>query len=90
MLLQSFKRDYRRLKRRPDFDTETLEYVLEQLVIGSLPAGFREHALVKKARNYAGFTECHLDADLLMIYRELPGEVRLHRLGTHVDLFGVE
>lgn len=83
-----FKRDYAHVAKNPNFDPETLRYVADLLSQGPLPLYWREHALGKKHRNYAGLTECHLASDLLLIYRELPDEVRFHRIGTHADLFG--
>ena len=45
---------------------------------------FREHALRDEL---AGLTECHLDADWLLVYRVTADEVVLHRTGTHRDVF---
>jgi len=36
---------------------------------------------------FAGFTECHVDADWLLIYRVLRHRVVLYRTGTHRELF---
>jgi mRNA interferase YafQ len=83
-----FERDFRRLKRRLSSDAldyETLEYVFELLQRGkSLPEAFREHGL---AGEYAGFTECHVDADWLLVYRVTRSRIVFHRTGTHRDLF---
>jgi mRNA interferase YafQ len=83
-----FERDFRRLKKRLPrhaLDYETLEYVFELLQVGvPLPEVFREHAL---ERDYSGFTECHVDADWLLVYRVTGGRVVFHRTGTHRELF---
>lgn len=83
-----FERDFRRLKRRLSphvLDYETLEYVFELLQRGkSLPEAFREHALEDE---YAGFSECHIDADWLLVYRVTRSRIVFHRTGTHRDLF---
>jgi mRNA interferase YafQ len=83
-----FERDFRRLKKtlpRHALDYETLEYVFRLLQSGrSLPAAFREHPL---AGEYAGFTECHLDADWLLVYRVKRNRIVFHRTGTHRQLF---
>jgi len=83
-----FERDFRRLKRklpRHALDYEMLEYVFALLQAGKpLPEAFREHPL---DRDFAGFTECHLDADWLLIYRVLRHRVVFYRTGTHRDLF---
>ena len=49
-----------------------------------LPGAFREHALEDEL---SGFTECHVDADWLLIYRVVRNRVIFHRTGTHRDLF---
>ena len=83
-----FESDFRRLKRkvrRNALDYETLEYIFTLLQAGRpLPEAFREHAL---ERDFAGFTECHVDTDWLLIYRILRDRIVLHRTGTHRDLF---
>jgi mRNA interferase YafQ len=83
-----FERDFRRLKKRlprRDLDYETLEYVFGLLQTESpLPNAFREHAL---RGDYSGFTECHVDADWLLIYRVTRNRVVFHRTGTHRELF---
>jgi mRNA interferase YafQ len=84
IILSRFKRDYRTARKHPEFEAETLEYVFAG---GKLPEAFREHRLRKRSANWAGFTECHLGADLLLIYRVRRDSVTLHRIGTHKQLF---
>jgi len=83
-----FERDFRRLKKRLSphvLDYETLEYVLELLQRGvPLPDAFREHSLEGE---YAGFSECHVDADWLLVYRVTRSRIVFHRTGTHRALF---
>jgi addiction module RelE/StbE family toxin len=70
ILLPRFKRDYRLARKHPEFESETLEYVFDVMIAGGeLPEAFREHRLYKRSTNWAGMTECHLGADLLLIYR---------------------
>lgn len=89
IVLPRFKRDYRSACRHPEFDKETLEHIFELLITGEpLPAAFKEHRLGKRGTNWAGFYECHLGADLLMIYRRSAQAVALHRIGRHATLFG--
>jgi mRNA interferase YafQ len=39
--------------------------------------------------DWAGYRECHVKPDLLLIYRKPDAEtVRLARLGSHSELFG--
>jgi mRNA-degrading endonuclease YafQ of YafQ-DinJ toxin-antitoxin module len=66
IILPRFKRDYRTARKHPEFEAETLEYVFDLMIFGGkLPEAFREHRLDKRGVNWAGFTECHLGADLL-------------------------
>lgn len=89
IILPRFKRDYRRARQHPEFDKETLEHIFELLIAGEpLPNAFNEHRLHKRDTNWAGLTECHLGADLLMIYRLSRTTAVLHRIGTHAELFG--
>jgi len=70
VILPRFKRDYRSARKHPEFEAETLEYIFEVMISGApLPEAFREHRLDKRGANWAGLTECHLGADLLLIYR---------------------
>jgi mRNA interferase YafQ len=82
-----FEHDFRRLKRRLSphvLDYETLEYVFELLQ--------RRKSLPQASGSglegeYAGFTECHIDADWLLVYRVTRSRIVFHRTGTHRDLF---
>jgi len=49
-----------------------------------LPANSREHNL---SGDYAGYTECHVKGDWLVIYRFSPGRVTFVRTGTHSELY---
>lgn len=70
IILPRFKRDYRIARGHPEFDIETLEYVFDVMISGGkLPDALREHRLDKRSVNWTGLTECHLGADLLLIYR---------------------
>ena len=88
VVLPRFKRDYRSARKHPEFEAETLEYIFEVMISGAtLPEAFREHRLHKRSTNWAGLTECHLGADLLLIYRVRREAVILHRIGSHDQLF---
>lgn len=88
VILPRFKRDYRSARKHPEFDSGTLEHVFDIMIAGDpLPQAFREHRLDKRSKNWAGFTECHLGADLLLIYRIRRDAVVFHRIGTHTELF---
>ncbi len=51
----------------------------------ALPESYRDHAL---SGEWAGYRECHLKPDLLLIYRKANTDtLRLARLGSHSELF---
>ena len=85
-----FKRDYRRVQSSPRYrnDLETLlPAVLDKLVVDQeLDPRFKDHALTGKM---AGFRECHLRPDLLLVYAksEDPPSLILMRIGSHSELF---
>lgn len=46
VILQRFKRDYRKARKHAEFDAEKLEYVFDALISGgTLPSALREHRL---------------------------------------------
>ena len=48
VILNRFKRDFKRARRSPEFDRETLQQVFDVLIAGdSLPSEFGEHRLKK-------------------------------------------
>jgi mRNA interferase YafQ len=86
----AFKRDYRRAKASPRHRENVdslLSAVLERLVSDMvLPESNRDHAL---SGDWAGYRECHVKPDLLLIYRKVDqATLRLARLGSHSELFG--
>lgn len=81
-----FRRDVKIAARR-GLDVEILKKVvglLENEI--PLPEKFRDHALTG---DWAGFRECHLRPDWLLIYRVEQERAILHlaRTGTHSDPF---
>jgi mRNA interferase YafQ len=50
-----------------------------------LPGTMRDHALTGAL---AGFKECHLDGDVLLIYTHEHDEVMLYRVCNHADIEG--
>ena len=84
-----FKRDYKREARgrhRVSLD-DTLKSVLVALATDQpLDAKYRDHDL---SGEWAGYRECHIKPDLLLIYRKSDADtLRLARLGSHGELFG--
>jgi mRNA interferase YafQ len=86
----AFKRDYKRAKATPrrSKDLESLLSTVVALLLSDqvLPANSRDHALIGE---WAGYRECHIKPDLLLIYRKADADtLRLARLGSHSELFG--
>ena len=81
-----FKKDLRLAKKR-GCKIEYLRDVVNTLATGQkLDKKYRDHTLTG---NYAGFRECHIEPDWLLIYRISQDAVELFllRTGTHSDLF---
>jgi mRNA interferase YafQ len=85
-----FKRDYRKLQASPRYRNDialVLPAVLDALVDDrALDAKHKDHALTGEM---AGFRECHLRPDLLLVYEktEDPPSLNLMRIGSHSELF---
>lgn len=81
-----FKKDYKTAKRR-GLNMAELQAVLDKLCTGEqLDARHRDHALVGR---YAGFRECHVRPDWLLVYA-IDGDqliLTASRTGTDSDLF---
>lgn len=81
-----FQKDVKRLKKR-GYDLSSLTNVIQILADGkNLPPQNRDHAL---SGNYAGFRECHIAPDWLLIYEISEDTLFLYltRSGSHSDLF---
>ena len=80
-----FRKDYKRCKKR-GLDMNLLEDVIDTLLAGKpLDEKHRDHALVG---NYAGYRECHILSDWLLIYYVDNNSLILTavRTGSHSDL----
>jgi len=84
-----FKRDYKRESKGQHRVTlnDAFTSILTALALDQpLDARYRDHDL---SGNWAGYRECHVKPDLLLIYRKLGSDtLRLARLGSHSELFG--
>jgi mRNA interferase YafQ len=82
----SFKKDYKLVKKR-GYNLSKLHEVFKQLIEkGSVDAEYAPHKLVG---NYAGYWECHIQGDWLLVW-EIDRESKIVKLiatGTHSDLF---
>lgn len=84
----AFKRDYKRETKgqhRAILDAD-LRPILTALASDQpLEPQYRDHDL---SGNWAGYRECHVKPDLLLIYRKSNTDtLRLARLGSHSKLF---
>ena len=79
-----FKRDIKRLKKRPK-DFEKLKTIIQLLLEGNkLPLETKDHRLKGTLKDCR---ECHIEPDWLLIYRIEGSELCLVRSGSHADLF---
>ena len=84
----SFKKDYKRIKKR-GYNISLLEEVIDKLANQEeLDKKYKDHALVGQ---WIGFRECHIAPDWLLIYQIKEDELvlTLTRTGTHTELFGL-
>ena len=66
-------------------DMSKIDYAIIILINGGiLPPKYKEHNL---SGNWAGWLECHIEGDWLMIYAYSDTRVIFERTGTHSDLF---
>lgn len=81
-----FKKDFKTCSKR-QYKMELLQQIVDILRIpDTLPSKNFDHNL---SGNYAGYRECHIAPDWLLIYRQDNNELLLYRTGTHADLFGM-
>ena len=81
-----FKKDLKTAIKR-GYNMSLLDMVVTLLVSGAeLPEKYKNHAL---SGNWAGYMECHITPDWLLIYKikEDVLILSLTRTGTHSDIF---
>ena len=82
-----FKKDLKTAIRR-GYNLKLMEEVVDCLAAGGiLDEKYRDHGL---SGNWAGYRECHILPDWLLIYQYDNADLILYltRTGTHSDLFG--
>jgi mRNA interferase YafQ len=63
-----------------------VEAVVARLAAGGpLAPHHRDHPL---KGNWKGCRDCHVRGDLVLIYSLGPATLKLHRIGSHSELFG--
>lgn len=81
-----FKKDFKMCAKR-HYKLDLLQQIIDILRMPDIiPPKNADHNL---SGNYAGFRECHIMPDWLLIYRIEGNELLLYRTGTHADLFGM-
>lgn len=84
----AFKRDYKREakgRHRTTLDGDLRPVLVALVADQPLDIKYRDHDLVG---DWAGYRECHIKPDLLLIYRKAGADtLRLARLGSHSALF---
>ena len=76
----SFKQDYKNVKKQ-NWDTEKINKVITELQISEiLRSELKDHALIG---GFKGFRECHIYADLVVIYKRDDKTLTLYRIGRH-------
>ena len=79
-----FKKDFKKIKSQGK-DISQLEIVIEKLLNNEqLDIKYRDHKLVGKWKNYR---DCHIEPDLILIYKLTDIALYLERTGSHSDLF---
>lgn len=87
-LENSYKRDYKRALSQ-GIITETalleLDTITQSLLLGKpLPPKYKNHAL---KWDYARYRDCHICADLVLVYKIQNDTLYLSRIGRHRDIF---
>ncbi len=85
VLANSFKKDYKLIKRR-NYDISILDKVVELLLSdATLPEKYCDHQLKGKLKK---FRELHIQPDWILVYIKNKTELilTLSRTGTHADL----
>lgn len=86
VLSTRFKKDLKTASKR-GYNLELLKDVVDKIASRQqLPEKNRDHEL---SGDYAGFRECHVAPDWLLVYRVVEEDLILYlmRTGTHSDLF---
>ncbi len=83
---KEFKKDWERLQRSGTCNMERLKALMVKLIAneGPLDAIHLEHQL---AGTWAGFYECHMGGDVLLIYGKTELRIVFTRAGSHAALF---
>ncbi len=79
-----YKKDFKKLIKNGFDDSVLNEVILTLRKKEPLDPQFKDHAL---KGNWKPFRECHIKADILLVYLVKGDELVLLRLGSHSELF---
>ena len=80
-----FKKDFKKITKRSISDIVEVGHVISKLQRGeALDKKYVDHPLTG---NWAGFHDCHIKPDLVLIYRIANETLQLARVGSHGELF---
>jgi len=80
----SFRKDVKKQIKRGK-DLGKLKAIVDILIAGeTLPDRCVDHAL---SGTWAGWRDCHIEPDWILIYKIAPDTLTLGRTGSHSDLF---
>ncbi len=77
-----FKRDYKK-HSKATASTDWVVVIYKLLNDETLPHKYCDHALTG---DWRGFRDCHINPDLVLIYRKYDNVLQLVRLGSHAEL----
>jgi mRNA interferase YafQ len=84
-MTSQFKKDLKRIQNQPIKIQHLKQVLLKLEENGVIPNQYRPHKL---SGNYAGYMECHVENDLLLIWIDAQENIiKLVRLGSHAELF---
>ena len=84
-MTSQFKKDLKRIQNQPIKIQHLKQVLLTLEENGVIPNQYRPHKL---SGNYAGYMECHVENDLLLIWIDAQENIiKLVRLGSHAELF---
>ncbi len=82
---RQFKQDLKKLKGSGRHQIDLLLSIIHALASDAvLPIKHHDHELQS---NWAGYRECHIKPDWLLIYKKTDDKLILVRTGTHSELF---
>lgn len=83
-----FKRDYKREmkgRHRATLDAELVPLLIALASDAPIDVRHQDHGL---SGDWAGYRDCHVKPDLVLIYARTDHTLKLARLGSHSEVFG--